>query len=92
VCGFADPGNKSYTYAMNNRRQRGIVQLLIMIIVALIALSYFGIDLEQVFTKPLLKKNIVFTWDKTKEVWTNYVYEPITSIFDKKDGDADTTE
>ncbi|HEY4498616.1 MAG TPA: hypothetical protein VJH94_00970 [Candidatus Paceibacterota bacterium] len=77
---------------MKKNDQRGIIHLIVLIFVALLALSYFGIDLEEVFTKPLLKKNINFTWDKSKEIWTDYVYEPIMNIFNKKDGDTDTTE
>lgn len=69
---------------MKNNNQRGIIHLLVMVLIAILAISYFGIDLEEVFSRPLLKKNLVFTWTKTKEAWENYVYNPISGIFDKK--------
>ena len=65
------------------KKNKGFVHLVIIILVAIIAFSYFGIELQEVFGKPLLKKNLAYTWEVTKNVWTNYVYGPITGIFDK---------
>ncbi len=70
-------------------KKKGFVQLIIMLLIAILALSYFGIDLEQAFTKPLFKKNLVFTWNTAKSVWVNYIYNPITGIFDKDEAEGD---
>jgi len=70
---------------MKKRNQRGIVQLIVLILIAILALSYFGIDLEQAFSKPLLAKNLSFTWNKTVEIWNNYIYGPISGILGKDD-------
>ncbi len=75
---------------MKLKSQRGIVQLVIILLIALITLSYFGIDLEQVVTKPLLKKNVVFTWNKTQEVWNDYIYKPVSNIFNRGNSQSST--
>lgn len=62
---------------------KGFVHLIIIVLVAIIALSYFGIDLEQVFAKPLFQKNLSFTWHIVTDAWTTYVYDPITGLFHK---------
>ncbi len=67
------------------KNQKGFVQLLILLLVVLIALSYFGIDLEQVFAKPLIRKNVVFTWNTAQRVWNDYIYDPISGLFNKND-------
>ena len=64
--------------------ERGIVKLIVTIIIGVIALSYVGIDLEQVFTTPLLKKNVNFTWEKSKLIWNEYIYKPVHDMFSKK--------
>lgn len=76
---------------MHLKKQSGFVQLVIILLIAILALSYFGIDLEQAFTKPLFKKNLIFTWNTAKSVWTNYIYNPITGIF-TKDEEVTTEE
>jgi hypothetical protein len=55
-----------------------------VILIGIIALSYVGIDLEQAFTTPLLKKNLSFTWKETKIIWNEYVYGPVHNLFNKK--------
>ena len=65
------------------KRNKGFVHLIVIILVAVIALSYFGIDLEQIFAKPLFKKNLIFTGETVKNVWTDYIYDPITGLFRK---------
>lgn len=71
---------------MKSKSQRGIVQLVIILLIAILSLSYFGIDLEQAVTKPLFKKNLIFTWNTAKSVWVNYIYDPVKGIFIKGNG------
>ena len=67
-------------------KQKGFVHLIIIVLIALIAFSYFGVDLEQVFAKPLFKKNLLYTWNTVKTVWTDYIYDPLTGLFNKNSG------
>ena len=63
------------------KTNRGIVRTIILIAVAILLLSVFGIDLQEAVKEPLLKKNFQFIWTGTKNTWTNYIYNP---IFQKK--------
>ncbi len=69
--------------------RRGFIQLAVLILIGLVAVSYIGIDLEEVFTTPLLKKNLSFTWEKTKDIWTTYIYNPALKVFNKNDSSED---
>lgn len=68
---------------VGNNQNRGIIRTIVIVIIGIILLSYFGIDLEQVSKSDLLKKNLAFTWDTTKNLATNYIYNPISHIFSK---------
>lgn len=74
---------------MKVNSQRGIVKTILIVLIGIIILSYFGINLQQVTQSDLLKKNLAFTWGIVTTTWTNYVYEPIIGIFHK--GSSDST-
>ncbi|OHA17628.1 MAG: hypothetical protein A2664_03335 [Candidatus Taylorbacteria bacterium RIFCSPHIGHO2_01_FULL_46_22b] len=69
-------------------RQRGIIQLVILILIAIILVSYFGIDLQNAFTTPLLKKNLWFTWELIKDGFINYVYNPLMHLIQRDGGNS----
>ncbi|OHA26331.1 MAG: hypothetical protein A3C06_04805 [Candidatus Taylorbacteria bacterium RIFCSPHIGHO2_02_FULL_46_13] len=68
---------------MTYTKQRGFVKTIILILIALIALSYFGIDLEQATKGPLFVKNVSFTWHVIEKVWTDYIWHPLSSFLPK---------
>lgn len=65
---------------------RGIVQLIVILLIAIVLVSYFGIDLQQAFTTPLLKKNLEFTWSLVVYAWNNYIYGPLSNLMNQNPG------
>ena len=56
---------------------RGIVKTILLIVVAIVLLSFFGIDLREVTSRPLFQKNVQFLWGSVTSGFENYIYGPI---------------
>ena len=58
---------------MNNQ---GIIKLIILFIIAVIVLGFFGISLKAVFSKETVQENLIVVWEAARYVWTNYLAAP----------------
>jgi hypothetical protein len=67
----------------NNTHERGIVKLIILIVAALLILSYFGINLRALVNSPTTQDNIAFTASTTVTVWDKYLKQPATYLWDQ---------
>jgi hypothetical protein len=63
--------------------QRGIIKTIVIVLIGIILLSYFGIDLQKATQTDLFRKNLSFTWDTVVMVWTDYIYGPVVGLFHK---------
>lgn len=54
---------------------RGIIQLLIIIILFIIILSLLGVSLSSLFNEHTLRENFNFVWSGVMHVWQTYVAE-----------------
>jgi hypothetical protein len=71
---------------MKNRiaGQGGFIKIILMIVAALLVLSYFGINLRELANKPTTKDNVSYVASTTVTVWDKYLKIPATyawSIF-----------
>lgn len=60
---------------------RGIVRTIIIIVVALLVLSYFGYNLRSIWNSPNTQDNFSFVIDGIKNIWNNYLKTPATYIW-----------
>ena len=58
-------------------RQRGLIKLIIIIIIAIIVLSYFGFDLRSIVEAPQTQDNLGYVWGFVVSIWDNYLKGPI---------------
>lgn len=56
--------------------QSGIIQWIILIVVAVLVLSYFGFNLRQLGEDETTQDNFSFIWEWTTFVWENYLQGP----------------
>jgi len=61
--------------------QSGLVKLIILIVVAIIVLGYFGINIRSVFESGPVSDNLSYLWDGVKHVWSNYLQKPTNFIW-----------
>jgi hypothetical protein len=62
-------------------KQSGLVRLVLIIIVAILILSYFGIDLKGVVEAPGTQKNISYVTYWVTYVWTTYLEKPYNYLW-----------
>ncbi len=61
--------------------QKGIIKIIILIIIALLILSYFGISLRAVINSPVTQDNISYTTTSSINIWNTYLKKPTAYIW-----------
>ena len=61
---------KSYR---KNAFQKGIVGVIVLIIIAIVLFSYFGINLKELSDKPIFKENLSFIREISITIWNSYL-------------------
>ena len=61
--------------------QRGIVRTIIIIVIALLALSYYGFNLRSTVEAPLTQSNFSYVWSGVTYTWNTYLKNPATYLF-----------
>lgn len=54
----------------------GFVKIILLIVIGLVVLGYFGIDIKDVFASPVVKENLSYAWGVAKDVWSSYLSGP----------------
>jgi len=58
------------------RRKNGFIQAIILVVIALIILGFFGFDVKDIIDSPLVQKNLGYVWGLVKDVWNKFLAEP----------------
>ncbi|MEN9614514.1 MAG: hypothetical protein RLZZ347_821 [Candidatus Parcubacteria bacterium] len=62
-------------------KQSGFVRIILIILIAILILSYFGIDIKGVVEAPGTQKNIGYVWGWTVYVWSTYLEKPFNYLW-----------
>lgn len=54
---------------MKNNSQKGLVKLIILIVVLIIALSYFGINIQKIAESDVGRANFGYVWQIVLKIW-----------------------
>ena len=54
---------------MKNNSQKGLIKLIILIIVLIIALSYFGVNIQKIAESDTGRANFGYVWQMVLKVW-----------------------
>ncbi len=70
--------------------ERGLVKLIILIIVLILVLSYFGINIQKIAESETGQANfgyvwraILSVWDYLVSIWRNYLSTPIMNLWNQ---------
>ena len=63
---------------MNNK---GLIKAIIVIIIALVVLGYFGFNVKDIINGPVVQENLHSAWSFVLNIWTNYLKEPFVKVF-----------
>jgi len=61
----------------------GFIKLIIILVIMLIVLGYFGFNVEKIIKSPMVSGNLNYVWDLTLDFWNNFLKGPIVFIWDK---------
>lgn len=61
-------------------KQQGLINWIILIVIALIILGYYGIDVRKIIEKPETQENISYVTKKVIYAWENYLKAPTKYI------------
>jgi len=64
-----------------SNKQKGFFKIIILVIIAIIILSYFGFDLRAIIESPETQGNLGYVWGLVVTVWNNYLSGPILYLW-----------
>jgi hypothetical protein len=59
----------------------GLIGLLILLIIAIIVLGFFGISLRAVFGQGTVRDNLSYAWGTVQNVWNRYLAAPAAYLW-----------
>lgn len=58
-------------------KNQGLVRTVLIVLVAILVLSYFGFDIKSIVESPLAQNNIGYVWGFVVGIWNNYLSQPV---------------
>jgi len=65
------------------KKDKAFIGILVLVVVAILLISYLGFDLKKIFTSDIVKNNFSYVWNFAKEVWETYLVGPWNFIWDQ---------
>ncbi len=65
-----------------NMNNKGLIKTIIVIVIALIVLGYFGFNVGDILNGPTVKANLNSAWDFVSKIWANYLAAPCIYFWD----------
>jgi hypothetical protein len=60
---------------------RGFIKAIILIVIALVVLGFFGYNLESIVNSPDVKGNLAYVWELLVKLWS-ILLAPLTWVWD----------
>ncbi|MES2216545.1 MAG: hypothetical protein V4481_04600 [Patescibacteria group bacterium] len=51
------------------QKNRGLVKAIVIIVVALLIISYYGLNLRDIVNKPVTQSNFAYVWEQVIHLW-----------------------
>lgn len=55
---------------------RGFVKTILLIVVGLIVLGFFGYNLKEIIDSPTVNENLTYVWGLVANTWNTFIAEP----------------
>ena len=59
----------------------GFIKTVLILIIIILVLSYFGFDIKNFIDSPTTQKNLGYVWGLGKTVWNKYLEKPLTYLW-----------
>jgi hypothetical protein len=67
----------------NNGGQKGIVKIIIILVIALLILSYYGFDLRKTVESPTTQSNFSYVTVFVSGIWNTYLKAPVMYVWNE---------
>jgi hypothetical protein len=64
------------------KNDRGFIKIILIIVIGLVLLGYFGVNIRDVLASPVVKDNLAYAWDFALRVWDDYLQIPAHWIWE----------
>ena len=73
-----------YTIPMKKPIQKrgGLIKIVLLIVIALVVLGFFGSNLREIIDSPTVKENFSYVWNAALLVF-NWIWGVLVSVFEK---------
>ncbi len=61
----------------------GFIRTIVIIVIAILIVSYFGINLRALVTSPTTQDNITYVTTGVINLWNNYLKAPVTYVWNE---------
>lgn len=65
------------------KENKGFIKTVILIVIALIVLGYFGFDVENIIKSERVQGNLNYVWGMVAKFWNLYLAAPVIFVWDK---------
>ncbi len=55
---------------------RGFIQIIVIVVIILVALGYFGLNVKDIIDSPTVSGNLSYAWGIVVHIWDNYLAGP----------------
>ena len=62
-------------------KQGGLIKAILVIVIILLILAYFGLNLRSIVSSPTFQDNWSFLWNGIATIWDNYLKAPATYLW-----------
>lgn len=62
--------------------KKGLIKTIIVIVIALVILGYFGFNVRDIINSPTVQANLSAAWELVSNVWNNYLAAPVMYVWD----------
>ena len=69
------------TTLTRTQHQKGFIKTIIVIVIALLIISYFGLNLRDLADAPTTQDNFHYVLQLVSDLWTNYLEKPVTYLW-----------
>lgn len=61
--------------------ERGLIKIILIIVIALLVVSYLGVNLRALVNSPTTQDNISYVWNGTIYIWDHFLKVPVTYLW-----------
>lgn len=62
-------------------KRGGFIKLILLIVIALIVLGFFGYNLKDIVDSPTVRENLAYVWELLVKLW-NLLLAPLTWVWE----------